>query len=94
MESDEKMTAGKTEGTDLSGAESPEKKSSLADWAPKLVGLLIPVALGLEAYGVYSSRVDKAEAARVEAAKHEAVKQESPTSPEGEAGAAPKQSSE
>ena len=76
MESDEKMAAGKTEEAPAQGASSPGKQSSLADWAPKLVGLLIPVALGLEAYGVYASRVDKAEAASVEAAKLQSVQQE------------------
>lgn len=78
MESDEKMAAGKTEEASAQGASSAGKQSSFADWAPKLVGLLIPVALGLEAYGVYASRAEKAqaEAASVEAAKLQSVQQE------------------
>ncbi|MBK5912886.1 hypothetical protein [Rhodocyclus purpureus] len=92
MEFDEKMAAGKTEEVPAQGANGPGKQSSLADWAPKLVGLLIPVALGLEAYGVYASRVDKAEAAKVEAAKLQAAPPV--TGPQMEAGAESKRSAE
>lgn len=86
--------AGKAEGSDASGTNGPGKQSSLADWAPKLVGLLIPVALGLEAYGVYSSRGDQAqaEAIRLEAAKLEAAQQGPVADPHMEARAEPKRS--